>query len=386
MNEFELLQGLQASYDKIGTKDPYKIYFTTDTGNVYVGDKLYTGKVSFTKPASGQEGILYIDAATGIACVWKKADSAYVNLVPEILAAVAASGSADASTTKLISEKALIDYVATASSGDHSAVEDLKTRMTTAEGDIDALEGQVGTLESGKADKGTTLAEYGITDAYTRGETDTKISSAVAAAGHLTKVVLEAEEELPEATAAQDNAIYLKPVDSGSGNQYFEEFIVINDQWEKIGDTAVDLSNYATQSWVTSQIQPVSAKADANAAAITVINGSGEGSITKAKNDAVTEAKSYADGLASNYATAAQGALADTALQKADITTGATNGTIAVEGTDVAVAGLKSAAYAETTAFDAVGAAAAVEAKLGDLGESSTVVEYVSSKLVWGVF
>ena len=95
---------------------------------------------------------------------------------------------------------------------------------------------------------------------------------------------------------------------------------------------------------------------------------------------------SYADGLASNYATAAQGALADTALQKADITTGTTNGTIAVEGTDVAVAGLKSAAYAETTAFDAAGAAAAVEAKIGDLGESSTVVEYVSSKLVWGVF
>ena len=386
MNEFELLQGLQASYDGIGTKDPYKIYFTTDTGNIYVGDKLYTGKVSFTKPATGQEGILYIDAATGIACVWKKADSAYVNLVPEILAAVAASGSADASTTKLISERALIDYVATASSGDHSAVEDLKTRMTTAEGDIDALEGRVGTLESGKADKGTTLAEYGITDAYTKGETDGKISSAVAAAGHLTKVVLEAEEELPEPTEAQDNAIYLKPVDSGSGNQYFEEFIVINDQWEKIGDTAVDLSNYATQSWVTSQIQPVSAKADANEAAIGVINGAGEGSITKAKNDAITEAKSYADGLASNYATAAQGALADTALQKADITTGATNGTIAVEGTDVAVAGLKSAAYAETTAFDAAGAAAAVEAKIGDLGESSTVVEYVSSKLVWGVF
>ena len=256
----------------------------------------------------------------------------------------------------------------------------LAQAKTEAQSLVDALS----EIVDDKADKGTTLAEYGITDAYTKGETDGKISSAVAAAGHLTKVVLEAEEELPEPTEAQDNAIYLKPVDSGSGNQYFEEFIVINDQWEKIGDTAVDLSNYATQSWVTSQIQPVSTKADANAAAITVINGSGEGSITKAKTDAVTEAKSYADGLASNYATAAQGALADTALQKADITTGATNGTIAVEGTDVA--GLKSAAYAETTAFDAAGAAAAVEAKLGDLGESSTVVEYVSSKLVWGVF
>ena len=51
------------------------------------------------------------------------------------------------------------------------------------------------------------------------------------------------------------------------------------------------------------------------------------------------------------YATAAQGALADTALQKADITTGSANGTIAVEGEDVAVAGLKSAAYTEASAY-----------------------------------
>ena len=51
------------------------------------------------------------------------------------------------------------------------------------------------------------------------------------------------------------------------------------------------------------------------------------------------------------YATAAQGALADTALQKADIATGTANGTIAVEGTNIAVAGLKSAAYTESSAY-----------------------------------
>ena len=51
------------------------------------------------------------------------------------------------------------------------------------------------------------------------------------------------------------------------------------------------------------------------------------------------------------YATAAQGALADTALQKADITTGSANGTIAVEGTDVAVKGLGTAAYTASTAY-----------------------------------
>lgn len=42
---------------------------------------------------------------------------------------------------------------------------------------------------------------------------------------------------------------------------------------------------------------------------------------------------------------------AETALQKADITTGSANGTIAVEGTDVAVAGLGSAAYTDSTTY-----------------------------------
>ena len=43
---------------------------------------------------------------------------------------------------------------------------------------------------------------------------------------------------------------------------------------------------------------------------------------------------------------------------------GTTNGTVKFNGTDVAVHGLKSAAYAETTAFDAAGAAAGVKTEL----------------------
>ena len=82
---------------------------------------------------------------------------------------------------------------------------------------------------------------------------------------------------------------------------------------------------------------------------------------TKAGN-AESAAKAYADGLAANYATAAQGAKADTALQAADIATGATNGSISVKGTDIAVKGLGSAAYTEATAYDVSGAAATAEA------------------------
>lgn len=78
----------------------------------------------------------------------------------------------------------------------------------------------------------------------------------------------------------------------------------------------------------------------------------------KTKADkAFEDAKTYADGLAPNYATAAQGAKADSAVQKADVVTGTLNGTISVQGTDVAVKGLASAAYAKATDFDASGTA-----------------------------
>ena len=70
-------------------------------------------------------------------------------------------------------------------------------------------------------------------------------------------------------------------------------------------------------------------------------------------------AKDYADGLAKNYATAAQGAKADTAVQS--VVTGTEDGTIAVDGTNVPVKGLGSAAYKAATAFDEAGAAQAAK-------------------------
>lgn len=64
---------------------------------------------------------------------------------------------------------------------------------------------------------------------------------------------------------------------------------------------------------------------------------------------AVAGLKSAAYTESSAYATAAQGAKADTAVQV--VGTGSENGTIAVDGANVAVAGLKSAAYTEASAY-----------------------------------
>lgn len=86
-------------------------------------------------------------------------------------------------------------------------------------------------------------------------------------------------------------------------------------------------------------------------------------------SNTVYGAKKYADSLASNYATKEQGAKADSAVQS--VTTGTTNGTIKVDGTEVSVAGLGSAAFTASTAYEASGNAqkaqeAAIEAAAGD--------------------
>lgn len=230
----------------------------------------------------------------------------------------------------------------------------------TAQTKVDALaNGQVTTnkndiagLKNSKANKATTLSGYGIADAYTKTQTTAEINKAVANAGHLKRTIVT---QLPAVESADEHTIYMVAKNSGSGNNVYDEyFLVVTGQtgsqtkkFEKIGDSAVNLTNYATKNEVAT------AKQEA-------INAASTDASTKS-NKALADAKSYADGLGSKYATAAQGSKADTALQKASITSGTANGTISVSGTDVTVKGLGSAAYTVSTAYEKAGAVAKLE-------------------------
>ena len=230
----------------------------------------------------------------------------------------------------------------------------------TAQTKVDALaNGQVTTnkndiagLKNSKANKATTLSGYGIADAYTKTQTTAEINKAVANAGHLKRTIVT---QLPAVESADEHTIYMVAKNSGSGNNVYDEyFLVVTGQtgsqtkkFEKIGDSAVNLTNYATKNEVAT------AKQEA-------INAASTDASTKS-NKALADAKSYADGLGSKYATAAHGSKADTALQKASITSGTANGTISVSGTDVIVKGLGSAAYTASTVYEKAGAVAKLE-------------------------
>lgn len=217
-----------------------------------------------------------------------------------------------------------------------------------ANGQVKTNKDDIATLKSGKADKATTLSGYGISDAYTKTQTDSAIQTAVANADHLKREIVST---LPEIEEADEHTIYMVGTGDGSEDSVYVEYMLINNGFERIGTSDVDLTNYALKSYVDT------AKSEAISTAGTNADGKihekiGDiDSITvkqyvdQSKTDAVSAANSYSDGLAVNYATVAQGAKADTAIQKDDITAGSSNGTIAVDGTDVSVKGLASAAY-----------------------------------------
>ena len=432
--------GDYASYTGLGTKDQDTLYFITDLRQIFKGDVPYTGGIYKTVtsfPDTGDVNTLYVNTANGQVCYWD--GTQYVTVVKATGQTI--SGAGDNNT--LPTTKAVVDYVASQIAGQD--IGSLVTRIETAEGEIDTLQGQMGVVQGegegsikkalsdakayadslapnyaaaehthemddvtglndalgAKADKANTLAGYGITDAYTKGEADSKIAQAVANAEHLKRTIVEA---LPDVGDADEHTIYMVGDGEGEGNQKYEEFMLVNGAFEKIGDSAVDLTDYALKTEVESAKQEAISTAATDA--------------TQKANTAEQNAKTYADGLiagldvedsevegqyvssvsevdgkikvsrkqlpakpviiegttngtisvdgadvpvhglgsaayteAGDYATAEQGGKADTALQKADIVTGTANGTIAVDGSDVAVKGLGSAAYTEANAY-----------------------------------
>lgn len=242
-----------------------------------VGGKVAINENVFVKDSDGSLNLLgFADAVAGAQLV-KSADGKVSWVKPDTTTVEGLSASVEALRTD---------------------VDNLQTAQTTTEGKVSALETAVG-KEAGEgqvatgifadlADIGTDLQDIYTTigtkaegetaatgmqkdiadvakkasdnetaisgintklaDIYTKSETNTQISAAVAAAAHLKYKKVTAVGDIDLAAPDADQYIYLVPIaDAGeTSNNLYDEYMVIEGKLEKVGDWKVDLSDYAT--------------------------------------------------------------------------------------------------------------------------------------------
>ena len=145
-----------------------------------------------------------------------------------------------------------------------------KDEITTAE-----LAESLLNLINGKADSATTLAGYGIEDAYTKTEIDGKLSGAFHYKG-----MVDYYTELTAKTDAQQGDVYIVRYTGTSGTTPLNaEYAWTGEAWEEFG-AIIDLSGYATKS----EVKAVDDKVIANTNAISAINNENTGILAQAKS------------------------------------------------------------------------------------------------------
>ena len=409
-------------------KDAGTLYFLSDTKQIFKGAERFSGlvckEVTADPALPAEVNTLYINTTDGSVKIYNGTN--LTTIVDGYVTAITGDGSA----ADRVSSKAVVDYVKTKIQD--LDVGELSAQVTTNKNDIATLKGNASTAGSvakavadakkeltteidKKATKATTLGGYGITDAYTKTQVDTAISTAkgevvndltagngititgtkanktiaakidpaegnaltvgeaglkvtipaaaeysitkaadsgdYAAVYHLTKGGTEvgAAINIPKDMVVKSGSVVTNPAGQTKGT--YIELVLANATNDKIYIPVDQLIEYVTSGSAESDPIVVAVSADHKVTATIT-----DGSITKAK-----------------LAAAVQTSLgkADSAVQT--VVTGTTNGTIRVNGTEVSVAGLGSAAYTNSAAYIPA-------TKLGEIGEK-TIKGYVDDKV-----
>ena len=158
--------------------------------------------------------------------------------------------------------------------------------VSALDASIKVLDASVSTLEGGLDSLTTTVSGQDasiqaiITDIATNYYNKAAIDASVAALEQeisaMAGIDIVVEDELPTASADTLRKIYLVPQQGGSGSNVKDEYVTVDNgaeanpryTWELIGSTEVDLSNYATKTYVDTAVADVSTKLDASVSAI----------------------------------------------------------------------------------------------------------------------
>ena len=81
-----------------------------------------------------------------------------------------------------------------------------------------------------------------ITNVLSSYMTDVEVSQAIQNSQHIKKEIVNT---LPEIQNALQNTIYMVSNSTSLSSNIYDEYMVINNNWERLGNTAIDITNYA---------------------------------------------------------------------------------------------------------------------------------------------
>lgn len=138
-----------------------------------------------------------------------------------------------------------------------SALENINSEINNLENSITNLEtnvGQPGTEENNNIATGLYAKleqKANKSDVYTKKETDDAIAAEIAKVDHLKRTTVAGVESIDLTAEDAEQYIYMVPnVETGN----YDEYMVINQELEKVGDWSINLSDYATTQYVNDEL------------------------------------------------------------------------------------------------------------------------------------
>lgn len=326
-------KGTQAQYTALAAKDAYTFYLVEEEAS----KDLYLGEVKLSNAA---------DLAAAITRI--STNESDINTIEATLTKLNGADTEDGSIAKMI--KDAVDAV-------KSQIGTMSDLNTTEKGTIvGAINEVLAAVGAGGADAQVTIDTSTTTEGMSKSYTIKQGSSTVGTI------------DIPKDMVVSSATIVNKDAEGTQGT--FIKMVIANSTdvlYINVG-TLVDIYTAAANA---TQIQ-LTINQSTNEISATIVAGSI--TATELAADAITTAK-IAD---KNVTKAKLEQDVQNSLDKADsaiqtIAEGATNGTVAVDGTDVAVHGLGTAAYTASSDYDAAGSAnAAKTAVIGTTADEAT--------------
>ena len=370
----KFLKGSSAGYAALETKNPDTFYLTTDDNNLYLGAvKLSNGAdlAAAVERIAENEGDI-VDIFQQLATLKGDGEGSIAKMI------------ADAMGTVVTDVATLIGSDA-GKSARTIANEELAAQLLSGKADADfkTLQELAAWLEDHPEDVAT--INLNISNLQTLVGTLPEDATATDVVGYIAELVAAEKSRAEGIEKDLDDRLKLVEAAVGEGGGVADQI--------KAAVDALDADVKSAEVEAGKGIQVQVAEIDGKLTAVTVTGNFDESydakgaasaaqeaaatDATNKANAAETAAKGHADSL--NTAMDARMKVVEAASTDAvkEVVSGTANGTVKVDGEDVAVTGLGSAAYADLNSFEVAGAANTAE---------TNAKKYVDDALTWGTF